>query len=205
MAPKLLEYFDSLCKKLAVTVKPCFRNGILQILEKDDIAYHSISQALHCLPSHFINLCDFSIEASTAKDGLEEVSFARCIQIRQTKMYRDFINHFISVDELEYVLEKLAIKLLVFRAKRIVSDIRIQEDCNSAVSPTKEESMHQSEGQAYEEKLTEYLQIDKRIASIILLLEGVEVVDYKSIDEKIENIADAIFNGVEKYVERLGK
>ena len=184
--PKLSGYYDSLYNEFVATTKTWFQNGILQVVEREWIKYCSVSQAFHWLPPHFRSFCD----------SYKEFSSAQCAQISKTTMYRNFIDHFISCDEVEYVLENLGVKLSAFRVKKIISETGMQENCNTAIVSAEEE-------ETCKEKLKEYLQTDKCIVTVVFLLEGAEVLDYKSIDEKIENIADGIFRKAKEYIERL--
>ena len=184
---KLSKYYESLYNEfVTTTTKSWFRNEILQVVEREENRYNSVSQAFHWLQSHFSSFCGFN----------KEISSAQYIQKEQTMIYRNFIDHFISCDEVKYVLEKLGIKLSAFRVKRILFETVMQENFNNARLSADEE-------ETYKEKLREYVEIDKRIVTVVFLLEGVEVLGYKSVDEKIENIADGIFKKAKEYIERL--
>ena len=203
--PELSKYHTSLFDELVKILAVCYRTGILEIMEYEYETHQSVSQALHRLPRDFVRLCDLEDIIDTAQDNTDNAIAGSEIRLKRKPLYRSFIDHFTSLDEMKYVLEELAIKLSAFREEKIKPELRVKEDSNSTIEFVGEENLGQPKDETCKAKLIDYLKLDISIVTIIFLLEGVEVVDYNCIDEKIESIADGIFNKAKDYIERLDR
>ena len=87
-------------------------------MEREDIVYQSISRALHCLPADVISLCGLESIINIAQGNAGKTISDIEARLKRKPLYRSFIDHFISVKEVGYVLEKLAIKLAGFQKRK---------------------------------------------------------------------------------------
>ena len=202
---KLHKYHDSLYGELLEILRSSFETGVLDIVEKEDITYLSISQALRYLPADFASLCSLEGRVDIPQENADNTTSDFKARLTRKPLYRSFIDHFISINEVKYVLAELATKLSTFRREKTTSEFTVKEDSSTATVFIEEKSISQSLDEICREKLAGYLQLDVSIVTIIFLLEGVEVVEYNCIDEKTGSLADGVFKKAKDYIERLDR
>ena len=192
---EILEYYNLLSRELLRVFRESFDIVGIQLEERELAISQFIRDALKQIPIVLeTKLSIFAILVSSTEAGSGELSDIDQSQIRQSnKVYKDFIDHFVSFNEIKYVVEALTSKCAEFRAHQLLC-----EHCEEKAV------MNEDMVKEFEETkdlLKKYGQIDVAVITIICLLEGVEVKGYECMDQKIENIAEAIFRKVKTYIE----
>ena len=200
---RVINYVNFLLKALKNIFRIAFSTLGIQLVEREPGISRIVYIIIKQFPSFSSRLQIFQNSPLGVDISSKDISSADQKQVRQdNKKYREFINNFVSLDEFDYVIEVLVQKLTSYRIHALLSEVSMSEHLSMTLSEELEKVIKTFDPQFVQDRSREFGLQDLGLIILLCFLEGVEIKNYKNVDEKIENIAEAIFIAAKNCIEK---